>query len=313
VKITVHTPIEYEVLGTDLGFTEGPVVAHDGTVYVVDISEGRIWRLADGDATVAACVQGGPNGMALESPTTAIVANNGGFPWTEIDGVRYPIDVVKSTNEPDGFSHGWLERVDLVTGAVTRFVEHGEDRALRGPNDLVLDDAGGIWFTDTGKFRRESVDHGTLYYGGPGGAPVTAKAAPFLGANGVGLSPDGSRLYLSETLTGRLWAWELAGPGELVPNAAGAAFHGGTCIAATPFTFDSLAVEADGRIAVAAIGDGVVVLTPDGAEVDVHPVPNDVTTNLAFGGTDGRRAVLTLARTGRVVETSWPRPGLVAG
>ena len=32
--------------------------------------------------------------------------------------------------------------------------------------------------------------------------------------------------------------------------------HGGTCVVATPFSFDSLAVEEDGRIVIGAIGDG---------------------------------------------------------
>ena len=78
---------------------------------------------------------------------------------------------------------------------------------------------------------------------------------------------------------------------------------------ATPYSFDSLAVEADGRIAIGAIGDGIVVITPDGEEIDVYPIPGDTTTNIAFGGTDMRRAVITLSRSGRVVETTWPRPG----
>jgi gluconolactonase len=43
----------------------------------------------------------------------------------------------------------------------------------------------------------------------------------------------------------------------------------------------------------------------------VYPVPGDTTTNIAFGGPDGRRAVLTLSLTGRIVEARWPRPGLV--
>jgi gluconolactonase len=73
---------------------------------------------------------------------------------------------------------------------------------------------------------------------------------------------------------------------------------------------DSLAVEADGRIVIGAIGDGIVVVTPDGQEVDVYPVPGDVTTNIAFGGRDMSTAVITLSRSGRLVRCSWPRPGL---
>jgi len=82
------------------------------------------------------------------------------------------------------------------------------------------------------------------------------------------------------------------------------------CVAATPFSFDSLAVEEDGRIAIGAIGDGIVVITPDGEELDVHPIPGDVTTNIAFGGPDRRRAVITRSRSGQLAETTWPRPGL---
>ena len=81
-------------------------------------------------------------------------------------------------------------------------------------------------------------------------------------------------------------------------------------MAATPFSFDSLAVEADGRVAIGAIGDGIVVVTPDGEEIDVHPIPGDVTTNIAFGGTDLTTAVITLSRSGRLAKCRWPRPGL---
>jgi gluconolactonase len=51
-------------------------------------------------------------------------------------------------------------------------------------------------------------------------------------------------------------------------------------------------------------------VTPDGEEVDVYPIPGNVTTNLAFGGADGRRAVISLSGSGQLAETRWPRPGL---
>jgi gluconolactonase len=311
MNVTVHEPFEFEVLGAGLGFTEGPVIAGDGAVYCVDIDGGRVLRLGDGQAAAVAKPGGGPNGMAAETATTTLVANNGGFLWTEVNGMRIPIDHPTHTNEPPGFSGGWIERVDLMSGQVTVLHRDCQGRPLRGPNDLVMDEAGGVWFTDHGKGRRASVDRGGLYYIPPGGERVVEKAFPLLGPNGVGLSPDGRRVYVAETHTGRLWAWELAAPGEIRPAAGSLAVrHGGTCVIATPYSFDSLAVEADGRIAVGAIGDGVVVATPDGEEVDVYPIAGDVTTNIAFGGPDMRRAVVTLSRSGRVVETIWPRPGL---
>lgn len=315
MKTTVREPLEFEVLAAGQGFTEGPVVTPDGTVYAVDIDQGRVLRVLEGTVDVVARPGGGPNGLALETPRTAIVANNGGFLWSEVEGaVRIPIDRSTHTNEPPGFAGGWLERVDLESGEVTVSHRQCAGRPFRGPNDLVFDEAGGLWFTDHGKGRHVSVDRGGLYYVPPDGSVVREVAFPLLGPNGVGLSPDGTKVYVSETHTGRLWVWNLAGPGEVHSSAGSLAVrHGGTCLAATPFSFDSLAIEADGRIAIGAIADGIVVITPDGAEAEVFPIPGDITTNIAFGGPDGRRAVLTLSRSGSVVETLWPRPGLVVG
>jgi gluconolactonase len=311
MKTTVHDPLELEVLGSGLGFTEGPVITDDGAVLVVDIDGARVVRLANGDVTVVATPGGGPNGMALETASTALVANNGGFLWTEVNGVRIPIDHPTHTNEPPGFTGGWIERVDLTSGAVTVLHRDCDGRPLRGPNDLVIDEAGGVWFTDHGKGRRASVDRGGLYYVPPAGDRVIEKAFPLLGPNGVGLSPDGRRVYVAETHTGRLWGWDLDAPGEIrAASGSLAVRHGGVCVAATPYSFDSLAVEGDGRVAIAAIADGIAVVTPDGDEIDLYPIPGDITTNIAFGGSDDRRAVITLSRTGRVVETTWPRAGL---
>lgn len=311
MKTAVRDPLEYDVLATGIGFTEGPVITEDGTVYVVDIDGGRVLRIAGGEVSVVATPGGGPNGMALETPTSAIVANNGGFLWTEVNGVRIPIDHPTHTNEPPDFIGGWMERVDLGSGEVTVLHRECDGRPLRGPNDLVIDEVGGVWFTDHGKGRRSSVDRGGLYYIPPDGSAVLEKAFPLLGPNGVGLSPNGRRVYVSETHTGRLWAWDLDGPGEIRTATGNLAIrHGGICIVATPYSFDSLGVEADGRIAIGALSDGLVVVTPDGGELDVYPIPGDITTNIAFGGSDLRRAVVTLSRSGGVIETTWPRPGL---
>ncbi|HXZ61625.1 MAG TPA: SMP-30/gluconolactonase/LRE family protein, partial [Acidimicrobiales bacterium] len=229
MRVTVHDPLQFEVLARGLGFTEGPAIAGDGSVYAVDIDGGRVLRIADGDVAVVATPGGGPNGLALETATTAMVANNGGFLWSEVEGgIRIPIDRATHTNEPPDFTGGWIERVDLGTGDVSVLHRECEGHPLRGPNDLVFDEAGGLWFTDHGKGRRASVDRGGLYYVPPEGRVVQEIAFPLLGPNGVGLSPDGRRVYVAETHTGRLWAWDLTGPGQVAASGGSLAVrHGG--------------------------------------------------------------------------------------
>ncbi len=39
-----------------------------------------------------------------------------------------------------------------------------------------------------------------------------------LPANGIGLSPDENTVYIAETPTARLWAYELSAPGTLKPR-----------------------------------------------------------------------------------------------
>src|SRR5690606_40561684 len=82
-------------------------------------------------------------------------------------------------------------------------------------------------------------------------------AYPMITAKGIGLSPDGERLYVAETQTGRLWAFDLAGPGE-IRREAWPSPNGGRCLASVPGyqNFDSLAVDGDGNICVATLLSG---------------------------------------------------------
>ena len=254
---------------------------------------------------------GGPNGMALRGDGTAYVANNGGFLWTEIGDFRIPIDRETHTNEPPGFEKGWIEQIDLDHRDVTVLHDSCDGRFLRGPNDLVFDEVGGLWFTDHGKGRHASVDRGGLYYLPP---EWRARCRRSPSRCSVRTASASRRTTARSTWPRPTPAGSGPGrwpsPGVVRPDAGSLAIrHGGVCVAATPFSFDSLAVEEDGRIAIGAIGDGIVVVTPDGAEIDVHPIAGDVTTNIAFGGSDRRRAVITLSRTGRLVEAAG-RPGL---
>jgi gluconolactonase len=130
---------------------------------------------------------------------------------------------------------------------------------------------------------------------------------PLDAPNGIGLSPDGSRLYVAETHTGRLWAWNVTGPGKAEgPNPFGAA-GGGVLYGPGGHTlYDSLAVDGEGWVCVATLGrGGITAVSPDGTQVEHVPLPDPLTTNIAFGA-DGT-AYATLSGTGQLVAFGWHR------
>ncbi len=299
---------EVREVTTGLEFPEGPVARPDGSTLLVEIRRGTLSRVTPAGAIeVVADLGGGPNGAAIGPDGAAYVVNNGGFLWSQVGELTIPLDLATGTNEPPGFEGGWVERVDLSTGDHTVLYRECDGHRFRSPNDIVFDDAGGFWFTDLGKTRPRDIDKGGLYYATPDGASVRCAAFGLYGANGVGLSPGGDRVYVAESFTGRLWGWDLQGPGKVKPGGTGPG--GGHCLVATKGHFDSLAVEEDGTVVVAAIGHGLCVIRPD-LSFEYVEMPDAFTTNVCFTGPDRRTALVTLSGGGRLVAVDWPRPGL---
>lgn len=301
--------VKIKEIATGLRFPEGPVAMPDGSVVLVEIERGTISRVTpDGKIHVVAKPGGGPNGAALGPDGKLYVCNNGGFEWrdTPETGLR-PIAQAKD------YSGGRIERIDLETGKVERLYEGTENGPLKGPNDIVFDRTGGFWFTDLGKGRARDMDRGGLYYARADGSSIVEAVYPLMTPNGIGLSPDEATLYAAETQTGRVWAWDLDGPGSIKPGQTGHAAKGGRLLAGLPGfqLFDSLAVDGAGYVCVATLmNGGITVISPDGKSVEHVPMPDYMTTNICFGGPDLRTAFVTLSSTGKLVSFEWPRPGL---
>lgn len=306
--MSTPTTVEARDVATGLEFPEGPVSLPDGSFLVVQIKPGLLSRiLPDGAVSTVADLGGGPNSVAVGPDGAAYVCNNGGFRWSEMGDWLLPMDLLTGANEPERHRGGWIERVDLETGESTVLYRECNGEPLRGPNDLVFDESGNLWFTDFGKTRERVQDRGGLYHAAADGSSIVEVAYGLLGPNGVGLSPDGDRVYVAETYTGRLLAWDLE-PGGAPPDTTGPT-HGGTVVVATEGHLDSLAVEADGTVVVAALTHGLLVVRPDGAHHHVA-LPDPMVTNVCFGGKDHRTAFVTLSAEGRLVAIDWPRPGL---
>ena len=296
----------FREITSGLAFPEGPVCLADGSVLVVEIRRGTLTRVApDGKQTIVARTGGGPNGAALGPDGKLYVCNNGGFEWHDVGPIVVPGD------QPADYSGGRIERVDLATGRVEIVYAACDGRPLRGPNDIVFDAQGGFWFTDHGKTRPRDRDRTGVFYALPDGSSIREVCFPLDAPNGIGLSPDARRLYVAETHTGRVFWWELAGPGQVRPNPFAA--HGGHLLVGLPGMqlLDSLAVDAEGNVCVATlVNGGITIVSPDGARTQHVPLPDPLTTNIAFGGPDLATAYITLSGTGRLVAMPWSTRGL---
>jgi gluconolactonase len=289
-----------------LRFPEGPVAMADGTVLVVELMGGCVTRVhPDGHKETVAEPGGSPNGAALGPDGALYVCNSGGWAFRELMGMRIP-----DTELPPDHEGGRIERIDLSSGDVKVLYTECDGHRLIGPNDLVFDAHGGMWFTDHAR-REGRVQHlGAIYYAQPDGSSIREVVFPVDAPNGIGLSPDGSRVYAAETHTGRLYGWEITGPGEVAQGPVGAL---GAVLCGLPGMqlFDSLGVDADGNVVVATLVTGALtVISPGGDVLDQVATGDPMTTNVCWGGPDLRTAYVTCSATGRLVSLPWPRPGL---
>jgi len=289
------------VMATGLRFPEGPVWLKDGSVALVEIASGAVTIVApDGAKRTLATPGGGPNGMAVGPDGAFYVCNNGGFTWTEDGGVLRP------GLQPPDYECGRIERIDAVSGAVTRLYDSCNGHKLRGPNDIVFDADGGFYFSDLGKTRARDRDWGGLYYAKADGSSIVEVGYRLNTPNGVGLSPDGKTVYVAETPTARLWAFDLEAPG--VAKRHPGQPHGGrfVCGLGGLQMFDSLKVDAAGNICVATLITGAVtVIAPDGRVLRVVRFGDPMTTNVCFGGAGLTKAYVTLSGLGQLVEVDW--------
>ena len=129
--------------------------------------------------------------------------------------------------------------------------------------------------------------------------------------NGVGLSLDERTLYVSETQTGRVWAFDITATGRVAkkrdyPN-------GAALLAGLPGfeLLDSMALDSAGNVCVASPYRGaIVVISAAGQVLRYVEMPDRLPTNICFGGPDLKTAYVTLCQKGTLARLAWPVPGL---
>ncbi len=295
-------------IASGLRFPEGPIAMPDGSVILVEMFGPRLTRIAaDGTNQTIAEIRGGPNGAAIGPGGLLFLCNNGGR-FTEIDlgGMVIPGPVTMSE-----YIGGRIQTVDIESGEVTDLYTECDGHALVAPNDIVFDAHGGFYFTDHGmsdESQRRAYMTGILYATADG-STIREVVFPAHEPNGIGISPDGRKLYWAETWTGRVMQVDIVGPGEVAPVVMA---DPSACLHGFPGMqlLDSLAIDCDGNVCVGTLGrGGISVVSPAGELIDFVATGDLLTTNICFGGEDLRTAYITASSSGRLLKTDWPRPG----
>ncbi len=292
-----------------LKFPEGPVAMPDGSVILVEMFGPRLTRVfPDGSTETVAEIAGGPNGAAIGPGGKLYLCNNGGrFTEFELDGLCFPAGMT-----PENYIGGRIQSVDIDTGEVVDLYTECDGIQLGAPNDLVFDEHGGFYFTDHGlEDAHQRLYHiPSIYYAKADGSEIREIVHPARDPNGIGLSPDGTKLYWAETWNGRILQRDIIGPGELAeihPLDLTQCLHGFAGLT----LLDSLGVDGAGNVCVATlVNGGIGVVSPSGELIDHIATGDPLTTNVTFGGPDLLTAYITLSGTGKLVKTQWPRPGV---
>jgi gluconolactonase len=257
---------EIKKLHSGLQFLEGPAADRHGNLYFSDVQGNKLYHVdPQGKLNVFLDPSNHTNGLMCNAAGNIIAC--------EMDGRL--VEINAKTKEVKSLADGY------------------EGKRFNAPNDLVIDKAGGIYFTDPHFRAPMPLPQGVraFYYRAADGK-VTRLGEVETAPNGIILSPDEKTLYVIPSMQAEMLAYPVEGPGKIgaqrtfctLKQAAGKTNGGG----------DGVGVDIKGNLYIAS-ALGVQVFDPSGKLLGIIETPEQP-ANCDFGGKDDQTLYIT-ART----------------
>ncbi|HEX4130905.1 MAG TPA: SMP-30/gluconolactonase/LRE family protein [Pirellulales bacterium] len=262
-----------ETVSTEFAMCDGPAWDGVNTLYVPDVKGGKLYRLTGkGDKLQVVLDDAGRISATFYDHGRLYLSDNGESQIARLKG---------------------REKIRLG----------GQDKNAKPParpNDLVVDNRRGIYYTLTGQGQ-------VIYLAADGKQTVAVEKIDT--PNGLILSPDEKTLYVASYVPKKIWAYDVTAPGKLGPGHEFAAMDTGPEKGA-----DGMTIDRAGNVYCCGPSD-IWVWSPGGKLVEkITPPTRPI--NCAFGGSDMQSLYITglggLYRQAMRISGRSPQPPLTS-
>lgn len=244
-------------------FTEGPAVNKKGDVYFTDQPNNKIWKFStDEQLSVFMENAGRSNGLYFDSKGNLVAC-------------------------ADEKNELWSINPQ---GKVTVLLSDLKGLRLNGPNDLWIDQKGGIYFTDP-YYQRDYWKHNepeiieqNVYYLAKGAKEPVVVADKLVKPNGIVGTADGKHLFVADINDNKTYKYTINKDGSLTDRQLFANLGS-----------DGMTLDHLGNLYLT--GRGVTIFDKEGVKIGNIPVPVSWVGNICFAGKDRKTLFITASES----------------
>lgn len=259
-----------KLISSQFKFTEGASVDKQGNVFFTDQPNDKIWKYdTNGKLSLFMDKSGRANGTYFDKKGNLIVcADENNEIWS-------------------------IDKNKKITVLFSDF----EGKKVNGPNDIWLDNKGGIYFTDPyyqrnyWKRQKPELEKQRVYYLPKGKKIAIIVADDLQKPNGIVGTPDGKFLYVADMAANKTYRYKINANASLSNREV-----------ILNQNSDGMTLDSNGNIYVT--GKGVNIYKPTGEQIDHINIPEEWCGNLCFGGKNKNILFITASKSLYKIETT---------